>query len=224
MAEFSPLLTALPAAQRRLWSELDVTPERFTLYGGTAIALRLGHRQSVDFDFFSNHPFDPGRLASEIAYLRGAEQVRIARNTLVCRVERGGSVLVSFFGALGLGQAAPCDTPLGRRLRVASLLDLAGTKVAVVSQRAEIKDYLDIDALLQQGIDLPTALAAGRILYGDEFNPLLALKALCFFEDLREAPEPTKERLRSAVAAVDPARLPRLTPFAPRPTRAERTS
>ena len=45
-------LTILPSAQRRLWDELRDVPETFILYGGTAIALQIGHRHSVDFDFF----------------------------------------------------------------------------------------------------------------------------------------------------------------------------
>ena len=56
---FVPNLDILPAAQRTLWPELSATPDNFTLYGGTALALRLGHRASVDFDFFSNDSFDP---------------------------------------------------------------------------------------------------------------------------------------------------------------------
>ena len=56
---FKPRLDILPPAQRALWSEVDATPEHFTLYGGTALALRLGHRQSLDFAFFSRVAFDP---------------------------------------------------------------------------------------------------------------------------------------------------------------------
>ena len=50
-------------------------------------------------------------------------------------------------GGLGFGQAAPRDQVEGKNLHVASLLDLAATKVAVVQKRAEAKDYLDIDVL-----------------------------------------------------------------------------
>ena len=53
-----------------------------------------------------------------------------------------------------------------------------------MQKRAEAKDYLDIDALLQHGIDLPTALAAGRVIYGRSFNPVITLKALSFFDDV----------------------------------------
>lgn len=125
---FEPNLTILPSAQLDLWPELDATPKSFTLYGGTALALRIGHRSSVDFDFFSNHQFDPDELGKAIPYLKGAERVQVAPNTLKCRVERNGPVLVSFFGGLGLGQVAPRDQAQGRTLHVASLLDLAGTK------------------------------------------------------------------------------------------------
>ena len=49
---FTPRLDSLPPPQRRLWDELGTLPAEFVLYGGTAIALRLGHRQSEAFDFF----------------------------------------------------------------------------------------------------------------------------------------------------------------------------
>jgi hypothetical protein len=214
---FTPNLAILPPSQLRLWPELDATPEHFTLYGGTALALRLGHRSSIDFDFFSNQPFDPDELARTIPYLKDAERVQVAPHTLKCRIERNGPVLVSFFGALGLGQSAPRDQAEGRTLHVASLLDIAGTKVAVVQKRAEAKDYLDIDALLRHGLDLSTALAAGRIVYGRSFNPMITLKALSFFDDVPGLPAKVKERLSAAVEAADPSSLPALAPYAGRP-------
>jgi len=89
----TPNLSTLPTAQRALWLELEATPDHFTLYGGTALALYLGHRTSVDFDFFSNASFDPDDLAKTVPYLKDAERIQVAPNTLTCRVERGGPVL-----------------------------------------------------------------------------------------------------------------------------------
>jgi hypothetical protein len=211
-----PNLSMLPPPQLKLWPELGATPEAFTLYGGTAFTLRLGHRSSAGFDFFSNAAFDPKRLASTLPYLKNAERVRMAPNTLTCRVDRGGAVLVSFFGGLGLGQVAERDEVKGMALYVASLLDIAGTKMAVVQKRAEARDYLGIDALLRQGVDLPTALAAGGIVYGRSFNPLITLKALSFFDDVPMLSGEVRERLSAAVAAVDVTKLSVLTAFAPR--------
>lgn len=208
----------LPPPQRVLWPELASTPEIFTLYGGTALALHLGHRASVDFDFFSNAPCDPDDLTRSLLYLKDAERIQVAPNTLTCRVDRGGPVLVSFFGNLGLGQVAVRERVQGMALHVASLLDLAGTKVAVVQKRAEVKDYLDIDALLQHGIDLPTALAAGVVVYGHSFNPLITLKALSYFDDVPTLAAEVRKRLIAAVAAVEVVTLPVLTPYAKRPS------
>jgi Nucleotidyl transferase AbiEii toxin, Type IV TA system len=220
---FVPNLATLPAAQRALWPELRATPDTFTLYGGTALALRLGHRSSVDFDFFSNEPFDADLLARDLTYLRDAERVQAAPNTLTCRVDRGGPVLLSFFGGLGLGQVAAPEQADDILLHVASLLDIAGTKAAVVQKRAEVKDYLDIDAILRHGVDLPSVLAAGTVVYGRGFNPLITLKALSYFEDLPALPIAVRARLRKAVEAVDATKLPALTPYARRPGESETT-
>ncbi len=215
MAAFIPCLSILPPSQHRLWPELAAIPDPFTLYGGTALALRLGHRASVDFDFFSNQPFDPDALGASVPFLRDTERVRVAPNTITCRVERGDPVLVSFFGGLGLGRVRPRELVEGAGFHAASLLDLAGTKVAVVQKRAEVRDYIDIGALLDHGVDLPTALACGRIVHGRAFNPLVTLKALTHFGDVPDLPAPVRRRLVAAVAAVDPAQLPVLAADAP---------
>jgi Nucleotidyl transferase AbiEii toxin, Type IV TA system len=213
---FAPNLGTLPAAQLALWPELAATPESFTLYGGTALALRLGHRPSVDFDFFSPASFDPERLADAIPYLRDAERIQIAPDTLTCRVSRGGPVLLSFFGGLDLGQVAPADQTSDTRLSVASLLDLAGTKAAVIQKRAEVKDYLDIHAILRQGVELATIMAAGSVVYGRRFNPLITLKALSFFDDVPALPKEVRAELVHAVEAVEVTALPLLTPYVER--------
>ncbi|EJW10921.1 hypothetical protein A33M_3915 [Rhodovulum sp. PH10] len=100
-------------------------------------------------------------------------------------------------------------------MRIAALLDLAGAKARVVQMRAEAKDYLDLAALLEDSrIGLPTALAAASAMYGAEFNPQITLKALTYFDegDLRKLPQAVKDRLASAVRAVDLDQLPVVTP------------
>ena len=62
---FRPRLDVLPAAQRRLWPALADVPEPFVLYGGTALALRLAHRTSVDFDFFAADALDADELSAD---------------------------------------------------------------------------------------------------------------------------------------------------------------
>ncbi len=216
-----PKLEILPASQQQLWPELLNIPSGFILYGGTALALQLGHRESIDFDFFSNREFDPDQLLSNVSFLSDARIVQKSPNTLTAIVDREGTVQVSFFGVPKLGRIQPPLIAPETNLRVATLLDLAGTKAAVVQKRAEAKDYIDIDAILQHGeIDLSQALSAARLIYGSQFNPELTLKALSFFGDgnLGSIPLQVQNRLADAIRTVDLDKLPDLSPAKQDPT------
>jgi hypothetical protein len=212
----SPRLDILPTAQRTLWPELAETPAEFTLYEGTAIALRLAHCQSADFDFFSLESFEPGALLNKIPYLRGAALRQSSPNTLSVNVDRGGPVQLSYFGGLGIGQVAPAESVEGPGFKVASLIDLAGTKAAVLPQRVELRDYLDIHALLTKaGIPLSEMLAAAGIIYGAQFNALISLKAITYHKDftLADLPKRARDDLLDAAQATDVRKLPTLSAF-----------
>ena len=212
---FKPRLDALPSPQRTLWGELTEIPSGFVLYGGTGLALRLGHRISEDFDFFSNREVLPDQLEREIPFLTGAPRLQSSPNTLVSLVDRDGPVKVSFFGGLSLRRVRNPDRCEDNGLLVASLLDLAATKVKVVQDRAEVKDYIDLSRLLEEEIPLADALGAARAVYGDSFNPLISLKALSFFNDgnLRKLDQGVRSRLSQAVSNVQRGRLPQIPPL-----------
>ena len=207
---FDPKLEILPSAQRSLWGELKQTPHNFVLYGGTAMALRLGHRQSEDFDFFSNEGFEPSELLSRLGYLREARIDQRGDNTLVVVVDRGGAVKLSFFGDVHMNHVDEPDRLTDNQLQIASLLDLTATKLKTVQQRAEAKDYRDVAAALESGIVLPHAIAAARAIYGKIFNAMVTLKALTYFQDgnLASLPLSTQERLRTAAEGVKLGELP----------------
>ena len=213
MREFLPHLEILPAPQRRLWSELSAVPGEFVLYRGTAIALHLGHRHSVDFDFFGNRALNLSALESGVSFLSGAKVLQREKDTLSALVERGGRVQVSFFGVPNLPRLEQAYVVRENGLRVASLLDLAGTKASVLQVRAEAKDYIDMDALMTLGrVSLPMALAAAQQLYGSSFNPEITLKALSYFDDgnLRTLANDMKDRLVIAAREVDLEQLPEI--------------
>lgn len=74
MKAFHPRLEILPEGQRRLWPTLAPLAQLgWVLYGGTAIALRYGHRVSVDFDFFSAQPLDRQALGQALPWLATVE-------------------------------------------------------------------------------------------------------------------------------------------------------
>ena len=204
-------LEILPPEQRQLWQQLSATPSDFVLYGGTALALRLGHRQSIDFDFFSAREFDSGYLQRNLPYLRDAEIIQLATNTLSCLLTNRSacSVKISFFGGLNLKQLQAPYLCTDSNVAIASLDDLSATKAQVIQNRAEAKDYLDIAALLGH-MSLAQMLANAKAVFGNSFNPLLSLKALAYYQDgdLPELSEKIQQALKRAASQVNLAQLP----------------
>ena len=203
-------LHILPECQKKLWQKLSDTPKNFVLYGGTALALRLGHRQSIDFDFFSSDSFNPEDLYKSISYLQGAEKSQIGKNTLTCLIKKQNqTVKVSFFGGLNFARLLSPDLLSDPNIAVASLADLSATKIKVIQDRAEIKDYIDIAELLKY-FSLEQMLANAMAVFGIEFNPLLSLKALTFYQDgnLPQLNEKIKQLLLKAANQVNLSKLP----------------
>ncbi|MGH9497093.1 MAG: nucleotidyl transferase AbiEii/AbiGii toxin family protein [Candidatus Sulfotelmatobacter sp.] len=165
----------------------------FVLYGGTAIALQLSHRSSVDFDFFTEQPLDRSRIYSAFPFLNASTQLQDQPDTLSFLVPSGpeqqNSVKVSFFGGIDHGRVGVPRLTDDEVLQVASLDDLMATKLKTVLQRIESKDYRDIIAMLKAGVSLSKGLASASRMYGSaNFQPSECLKALVYFEggDLNE--------------------------------------
>ena len=183
METFTPKYDILPPAQQKLWSLLAPTRDlHFTLYGGTAVALRLGHRQSVDFDFFSHLPLDTGGacLTESMPFLKRATVIQQAPNTISYMTP--DNVKLSFFGLISFGRVGEIDVTADGRLNVASLTDLFATKLAVLLQRVEVRDYIDIATIIQAGCPLDVGIAALNTLYGDTIPAAEVLRTITYFE------------------------------------------
>lgn len=204
---FTPRLDVLPRSQKRLWPELGKAPDLgFTLYGGTAIALRLGHRDSVDFDFFTEKPLDRAAISAAFPFMAQSTTLQEEENTWVVLVPCGASerdhVKVSFFGTIAFGRVGDPDYTDDGVLQVASFDDLMATKLKVMLQRAEAKDYRDVVAMVHAGVSLSRGLASARQLYGPNFQPSESLKALVYFDDGNLKTLTTAER-KTLVDAVE---------------------
>lgn len=79
---------------------LDCTPPDFVPHGGMALALRLGHRLSFDFGFFSRSPFIPDELKRRVACLTYGRVTQKAGNTLTYALDLDREVKISFSGLL----------------------------------------------------------------------------------------------------------------------------
>jgi Nucleotidyl transferase AbiEii toxin, Type IV TA system len=211
IATLAPRFERLPTAQRHLWPALGPARELgFVLYGGTAVSLHLGHRRSLDFDFFHDRPLDARSLRNALPLLRAAQTLQEQRDTLVISVGRRAPVKLSFFGGLSYGRIGDPVLTADGVVEVASLEDLLAHKLKVILQRAERKDYEDIAAMLRVGVSLATGLAGARLLFGKAFQPAESVKALTYFRDgdLPRFGRLSRETLIAAAAAMGD--LPRL--------------
>jgi hypothetical protein len=178
-----PKLSILPTAQREIWSHLAPAARLdFVLYGGTAIALHLGHRESLDFDFFRSGALDKDQVRAAFDFVDGAAILQDAPDTLVVVAKMpSGTVKVSFFGGIAFGRVNdPLETTDGRLL-VASLDDLMATKLKALLDRAEAKDYRDVAKMISAGVSLSAGLGAFRQMFRGE--PSQVLRAIGYFED-----------------------------------------
>jgi Nucleotidyl transferase AbiEii toxin, Type IV TA system len=207
-----PRLDILSAAQREVWPRLRVLRDRgLVLYGGTAIALHLGHRESLDFDFFGLDPLDKAVLRPISSFAQEISILQDETNTLAILAEMpSGMVKVSCFGGMRLGRVRhPLETRDGTLL-VASLEDLFSTKLKALLDRAEAKDYRDVAAMLRAGVSLERGLAVFRKMFRGE--PATVLKAIGYFEDgdlptLTAADRQTLRNARDGVGAIPDVEL-----------------
>lgn len=202
LSTFTPSLTRLPTPQRKLWPQLaPLAKLGLVLHGGTAIALRLGHRDSVDFDFFTEHPLDRQSLLKALPALGSATALQDEPNTYTVIFN---GVKLSFFGSITMGRIGHPQKTKDDVAVVASLDDLMAQKLKVVMQRVESKDYRDIAALLRAGLSLEAGMSGAAALYGMNFSPMDCAKALVYFKggDLALVPPADRSTLLEHVKAL----------------------
>ena len=152
----------------------------FYLAGGTALALQLGHRDSIDFDFFTGEDIDTESLFDGIKKVfkdRDIKKVQEEKNTLTVVVD--DNIKISFF---------TYKYPLLDRLviednlRLASIQDIACMKLSAIVSRSTIKDYVDLYFVLQK---IPLGELLNSVVRKfPELDVNLVLKSLVYFDDL----------------------------------------
>jgi hypothetical protein len=155
------------------------------LAGGTALALQVGHRVSVDFDFFTNDEFDPA------AILRAVQATSAEVQSL--KLEAGTAVMIVDGVKVSLFQypypfAEPAERFSGAT--VAGIVDIAGMKLIAIMQRGARRDFVDLYAVLKT---TPFRVIAHNVLqrFGPTLiEPVIIGKALAWFADADAQPDP----------------------------------
>ena len=175
--------TALPPAVARLLKRMAPLPALagFSLAGGTSLALRFGHRLSVDLDFFTSQEFDPSRLPG---VLPDAHHRILGQTSGSLNLEVDG-VKVDF---LLHDYPLLAQPEVLEGIRMLSVLDVAAMKLNAIVNRGAKKDFYDLHTLLRH-YPLPTLLDAYRRKYPNA-EPFLLVRSLSFFEDAESEPDP----------------------------------
>lgn len=172
-------LNVLSKTQKNIIKNLDFLGKEFYLAGGTGLALQLGHRTSVDLDFYTLKHFTSEELLPEFQKRFKNLLVRRAiEDTLILTVNE---IDHSFF----YYPYKPLKPPtLFETIRVASIEDIAAMKVAAIIQRGRRRDFIDIYYLLNK-YSLEQIIKFVLKKYPG-YQEILIMRALIYFEDAEE--------------------------------------
>ncbi len=154
---------------------------QFAVRGGTSMALRFGHRQSVDLDYFTTAEFQPQELFDALG-LGAATILSLSRNTL--SLDAGGVKIDLLRHAYP--ELAPIDKMDGHRL--VSLPDLAAMKLNAIANRGSKKDFYDMAELLKH-FSLTDMLGFFSRKYPNT-DPFAVIRSLAWFEEAEQEPDP----------------------------------
>lgn len=163
------------------------------LAGGTALALHLGHRESLDYDFFTTQDFNDLEIFEKLKSVDSKLSIiQQARNTLYVNL-RG--ITVSMFKYIYPLVEPPVKLD---SVDLATLKDIGAMKVQAIIQRGTKRDFIDLHALLAE-LSLAEIFKAHEQKYGQAHNVYLAMQALTYFNDAEEETTMTQHKLLKPV-------------------------
>jgi hypothetical protein len=170
----------LSPAQKKILPLLKSFKPDFYLAGGTAIALLLNHRKSIDFDLFTAAPIKPQAL--ENALIRAGYRVT---QTLVTTIDEYtiivAGVKLSFISYPFPIVAEENWEDIGK---LPNLLTLAAMKAYTLGRRAKWKDYVDLYFLIRDHFSVSTISAEAERIFGGGFNSRAFREQLAYFEGI----------------------------------------
>lgn len=156
--------------------------KELSLVGGTALALQVGHRKSIDLDLFEKINADEFEIAKQLARIGSIQQIKKTANINILLIDNIKVDLVNY--------PYPWIRPIKNfeGLRLASLEDIGAMKLAAITGRGTKKDFIDVHFLLKQ-----FTLADLLAFYQEKFtdgSTFMVLKSLTYFDDadLDESP------------------------------------
>ena len=169
--------------QREILPCLGFLKERqIYLAGGTALALQIGHRSSIDFDFYDKTEFELDTILRQFRqFFKNLSVIQMSNGTLIVDVE-GIQVSLFYYDYKVIRPFLHT-----KHLLLLSLEDISAMKLIAIIQRGERRDFIDIYYLIQR-FGLEKVFSYSEEKYPGIFNLYLALQALTYFEEAEDAP------------------------------------
>lgn len=170
---------ALNQATQAVWEKCGFFSNCY-LAGGTALALQLGHRRSVDLDFFFNEPIKRTFLPLIEKNLQSSAALLVNTTDELTVSILGVKITCLHYPFALLDKVV--FTPV---IPLAGVRDIVAMKAYALGRRQSLKDYVDLYIILSRSlISLSNLLADSRIKYGDLFNDRVFLEQLLYTNDL----------------------------------------
>lgn len=169
----------LPKEQIELLPLLKVASKNFGLVGGTAVALQIGHRRSIDFDLFSYKEFKNNNIKKQV------ERIADITKTIVSKSGEytffSNKVKVTFYN---YPYKIEYKIKFDEIIKMPDLLILAAMKAFALGQRAKWKDYVDLYFIMKDFYSFEEISKKGSKIFGGEFNEKLFRVQLSYFNDV----------------------------------------
>lgn len=172
-------LEILTPEQHALLPFLKKFGKKYGLVGGTALALQIGHRRSIDFDLFSEKEFEGVTLEREVR--RAITISRVLKNSENEFTFVTSSVKITFFN---YPFPIEYDIKLDDVIKMPDTLTIAAMKAFALGRRAKWKDYVDLYFILSHYHSIGDIIARGKKIFGAEFNAKIFRTQLSYFDDI----------------------------------------
>jgi len=151
----------------------------FGLVGGTAVALHLGHRRSIDFDLFSSKKFGNQSLINRILKFRQFDKI-IVNKLDELTLEMAGVKLTFFNYPFNIEY----NQSFEKIIRMPDLLTLSAMKAFALGMRAKWKDYVDLYFIIKDHLSITEISQKGDLIFREKFDEKIFRSQLSYFESI----------------------------------------
>ena len=170
-------------------NQLEILPflkgffPKFGLVGGTAIALQIGHRRSLDFDLFTLEAFNAKRVQTMVRKRFKIEKIIVNKDQELTLFVNGIKMTFYHF---------PFNIKFTEKvrsvIRMPNLLTLAAMKAFALGRRSKWKDYVDLYFIFKK-YSINEVSTKAEELFGGEFNERLFREQIAYHEDIDHSEE-----------------------------------